>query len=80
MTSPFDEVERRTRFGPRCTVGAALADMDPGRRKETTAALGAAYRHATISRVLRDWGYRVGPLAVARHRRRECLCDGTHDE
>ena len=62
--------------GVKCSI--ADLELSPEQRKTLNDALlkmlnGSKekyrYRHATISEVLKDWGFNAGPQAISRHRR-----------
>jgi hypothetical protein len=72
-------VEMRTRKGPRCSLGRALANLTGEDVTDLVAALDArdeggeyVYSHAFMARFITSLGTKVGTDAVSRHRRGEC--------
>lgn len=63
--------------GPRCSIGALLAELEPDNAAQLRKALDApGVQHAQIARALRAIGHNVGPTTISRHRSGECKnCD-----
>lgn len=62
--------------GGSCTVGTALATMDPPTRAKIEAALDdrVKFSNVGLKAVLNQLGHEVGTSSVERHRARGCKC------
>lgn len=61
--------------GSKCTVTTILAKLDKDDRDGLVEAIAdPGIQGTTISRVLKDRGFRLEPKSIQRHRRGECLC------
>jgi hypothetical protein len=60
----------------RCKFGQYLDCLDPAILTEAEEALGnERWTSAQINRVLRPYGWDGAETGLARHRRKECVCD-----
>ena len=58
-----------------CKVRTVLAALPPEQSEKLDAALATpTITHQKIVTVLRNWGHKIGPHPVARHRAGECSC------
>ena len=63
--------------GPPCSVGVLLAELDAKQAIEVKEALASPLiGHTVIARAIQtEFGQRVAPQAIGRHRRGACLCE-----
>ncbi len=62
--------------GSTCTIGVALAAMDPATRAKIEVAIDdrARFANTGLAAVLRELGHDVGTSSMERHRAKGCKC------
>ena len=70
----------RTRKGPGCSVGIALASLPDSESTALDAMLASkpdlgGWKSADISDAIKGSGIRIKGCTIARHRREECSCE-----